>query len=143
MANRWLFFALLAIIVGSAYGQAGEGVEPGTDGIWRAHGYGLILEVHYGKAKLYEVTRVSCVPASEEESSDYDLEKYRDVQLSSAGDRLTLFHRNGNVYRYSREAALPAECSYYNHEGLCLEGVGVPPDIEVPLTLADLEAGGI
>lgn len=113
MTNRWLYFALLSIIALASYPQPADGLEPGTDGIWRAQGYGLILEIRSGKAKLYEITRVSCVPASDEENSYNDLENFRDVQLSSAGDRLTLYHRNGNVYRYSRESALPGECQTY------------------------------
>ena len=73
----------------------------------------MILEVHSGKAKLYEVTRISCVPVSDEDSSDFDLEKFKEVRLSSAGDLLTLYHRNGNIYRYSREPSRPAECENY------------------------------
>ena len=53
------------------------------------------------------------MPASDEDSSDFDLENFKEVRLSSAGDLLTLYHRNGNVYRYSREPSRPAECESY------------------------------
>ncbi len=113
MKNRYLSLVLLSFIAMASFGLGGQGADPRADGIWRAHGYGLILEVHSGKAKLYEVTRISCVPASDEDSSDFDLEKFKEVRLSSAGDLLTLYHRNGNVYRYSREPSRPAACENY------------------------------
>ena len=113
MKNRYLSLVLLSLIAMTSFSLRSQGADPRADGIWRAHGYGLILEVHSGKAKLYEVTRISCVPASDEDSSDFDLEKFKEARLSSAGDLLTLYHRNGNVYRYSREPSRPAECENY------------------------------
>lgn len=115
-ANRiliLLFLTFIALATVARFGPAIEGDDPNTDGVWRSQGYGLLLELRLGKAKLYQVTRVSCIPVSDERSSRYDLENFDDVRLNSTGDLLTLHRINGNIYRYTLEVGLPAACSSY------------------------------
>ena len=76
-------------------------------------GYGRILDVSSGAAKSYQVTSVNCIPDNHD----------------SLGKTLP----NGRRLSLSNEV-------YYNYEGNVLEGIGVEPDIDVPLTIEDLEA---
>lgn len=100
-------FLSVAVAAMASMAAAAQGVDSKTDGIWREHGYGLLLELRSGKGKLYEVTRVSCVPLARE----INLNNYKDVRLN--GNELTLYHRNGNVYSYTRQSSLPAACTNY------------------------------
>ena len=43
MKNRYLSLVLLSFIAMASFGLRGQGADPRADGIWRAHGYGLIL----------------------------------------------------------------------------------------------------
>jgi len=106
-----IFLSAVVVAIASVTAAA-QPVDSKTDGVWREHGYGLLLELRSGKGRLYEVTSVSCVPA--EGRREFDVNNYKEVRLNAAATLLTLYHRNGNVHSYSRESGLPPACTSYS-----------------------------
>lgn len=108
------FYLMIASLISlgsiASSGPIQDRIDPRTDGTWRAEGYGLLRVIQSGKSKTYNVTSISCIPVSENWEG---LEEYKEVRLNDAGDRLTLYHRDGNIYVYSRQPGLPPACSNY------------------------------
>jgi carboxyl-terminal processing protease len=76
----------------------------GLNGVWKSIGYGKILEIKDDKYCIYEITRISCLPARQ--STLIELEDFIDLRND------TLLLRYGTLtYSFTRLGSLPNACS--------------------------------
>ena len=74
------------------------------DGFWKARGYGWIMDISSGKATIYDITQLSCLP-----SMEYPISFFSDSYFVE-GKTLTV-KRGVTEYNFDRLQQMPELCS--------------------------------
>jgi len=80
------------------------------DGFWLMDGYGMALEIKGGRARVLEVTTVSCLEAYRLDVLGGEIRPLA-LRLGMEGDELTMRRATGEEFHARRVASLPAVCA--------------------------------
>lgn len=97
-------FLLALFTSASSVSSANDEMRPGIDGVWQSVGYGQVVRIQSGAARIYDVSRAGCVHA-------YDEPLHELGEIVSVGANSLIIEYGINRYRFERLARLPAACA--------------------------------
>lgn len=109
--NQRRVAAGVAVGLLGTFALAPQAAAAAVDGVWQTDGYGTVIEIANGEAKLYETTRISCL-AGESVPQSADPTRFGEFTFRAYGNTATQ-HIDGTVSdrRLRRIGTLPTECA--------------------------------
>jgi hypothetical protein len=98
-----------AVLLGAAIVQPAEAASPPIDGVWQTDGYGMVIAVDNQKARLYDVTSISCLPSFEAVRAGPDTFQGEGFSFTLRSGAMKVDLAAG-PYRVRRLPRLPARC---------------------------------
>ncbi len=102
--------SLLALVTAGALAQTRPAAQS-LDGLWLTDGYGELLEVQGDHLRIYEVTSVSCILATQETRKP-DGGSANEIAFSGAGDTVRISPANSADTRWLHDDGSISNVSY-------------------------------
>jgi hypothetical protein len=125
----------ISILLALSLLPAAPALSESLDGVWRSQGYGYVFEILGSRLKAFDVTSTTCVAGFAARLQPVATAGRVSRRQGAFFDVLTRRLPNGWTFGLPNEVCRTAD-------GTAFDGVGIPPDINVPVFAdADVEGG--